>query len=247
MACGEFGPGRMAEPDRIADAIEAMLLPARPLTGLRALVTAGPTREPLDPVRFLSNHSSGRQGYAIAQALAEAGAQTVLVSGPVALAAPPGVKLVNVETAREMLDACKNALPADVAIFAAAVADWRPSARAEQKLKKDEAQSPPTIVLTQNPDILATLAGAKNRPRLVIGFAAETEKLISFASAKRVRKGADWIVANDVSETGVMGSIENRVHLITPSGTESWPLMGKHEVARRLVARISETLASMAK
>jgi phosphopantothenoylcysteine decarboxylase/phosphopantothenate--cysteine ligase len=247
MACGEFGPGRMAEPDRIADAIEAMLWPARPLTGLRALVTAGPTREPLDPVRYFSNHSSGRQGYAIAQALAEAGAQTVLVSGPVALATPPGVKLVNVETAREMLDACENALPADVAIFAAAVADWRPSAHAEQKLKKDEARSPPTIVLTQNPDILATLAGAKNRPRLVIGFAAETEKLISFASAKRARKGADWIVANDVSEAGVMGGIENRVHLITSSGTESWPLMGKHEVARRLVARISETLANMTK
>ena len=244
MACGEYGPGRMAEPERIADAIEAMLAPAGPLVGLRALVTAGPTREPLDPVRYLANHSSGRQGYAIAQALAEAGADTVLVSGPVALAAPPLVKLTNVETARDMLAACEDALPVDVAIFAAAVADWRPEVQAEQKLKKDDTNTLSGIALVRNPDILATIAGANNRPRLVIGFAAETENLISFAQAKRVRKGADWIVANDVSAAGgAMGGTENRVHLITSSGVEDWPLLDKLAVARRLVARIAETLA----
>jgi phosphopantothenoylcysteine decarboxylase / phosphopantothenate---cysteine ligase len=241
MACGEFGPGRMAEPERIADAVETMLAPARPLAGLKALVTAGPTREPLDPVRYLANHSSGRQGYAIAQALAEAGAETVLVSGPVALQAPPRVKLVNVETARDMLAASESALPVDVAIFAAAVADWRPVEQAGQKLKK--ADRAPGIALTPNPDILAAIARAKARPRLVIGFAAETENLISSAESKRVRKGADWIVANDVSESGVMGGAENRVHLITSSGVEDWPLMDKREVARRLVGRIAETLA----
>jgi phosphopantothenoylcysteine decarboxylase / phosphopantothenate---cysteine ligase len=241
MACGEFGPGRMAEPERIADAVEAMLAPARPLAGLKALVTAGPTREPLDPVRYLANHSSGRQGYAIAQALAEAGAETVLVSGPVALQAPPRVKLVNVETARDMLAASESALPVDVAIFAAAVADWRPVEQAGQKLKK--ADRAPGIALTPNPDILAAIARAKARPRLVIGFAAETENLISSAESKRVRKGADWIVANDVSKSGVMGGAENRVHLITSSGVEDWPLMDKRVVARRLVGRIAETLA----
>lgn len=244
MACGEFGPGRMAEPECIADAIEAMLAPAGPLTGLRALVTAGPTREPLDPVRYLANHSSGRQGYAIARALAEAGAETVLVSGPVALAPPRSVRLVQVETAREMLAACENALPADVAVFAAAVADWRPAEEAGQKLKKDGAESAPNIALVRNPDILASIAKANNRPRLVVGFAAETENLVSFAQEKRVRKGADWIVANDVSAAGgAMGGMENRVHLITSSGVEDWPLMDKLAVARRLVARIAETLA----
>ena len=247
MACGEFGPGRMAEPERIADAIEALLAPAGPLAGIRALVTAGPTREPLDPVRYLANHSSGRQGYAIAQALAEAGADTVLVSGPIALAAPSRVKLIKVETAREMLAACESALPVDVAVFAAAVADWRPAAQAEQKLKKDDADAAPAITLVRNPDILASIAGTKNRPRLVIGFAAETENLITYAQAKRIRKGADWIVANDVSAAGgAMGGRDNRVHLITSSGVEDWPLMDKLAVARRLVARIAETLADKA-
>jgi phosphopantothenoylcysteine decarboxylase/phosphopantothenate--cysteine ligase len=246
MACGEFGPGRMAEPEAIADAIESMLAPARPLAGLKALVTAGPTREPLDPVRYLANHSSGRQGYAIAQALAEAGAETVLVSGPVVLAPPPRVSLVKVETAREMLSACESALPVDVAVFAAAVADWRPAVQSDQKLKKDDSGEAPEITLERNPDILASLAGAKNRPRLVIGFAAETENLVAFAAAKRVRKGADWIVANDVSD-GVMGGAENRVHLITSSGEEDWPLMDKLEVARRLVARIAEVLTNSTK
>ncbi len=245
MACGEYGPGRMAEPERIADAIEAMLAPAGPLAGLRALVTAGPTREPLDPVRYLANHSSGRQGYAIAQALAEAGAETVLVSGPVALAPPPRVKLVGVETARDMLSACESVLPVDVAIFAAAVADWRPAIQSEQKLKKDDVESERSMALLRNPDILASLAGAKNRPRLVIGFAAETENLIASAQAKRIRKGADWIVANDVgAESNVMGGAQNRVHLITTSGVEDWPLMDKLAVARRLVARIAEALTS---
>ncbi|HEX3667394.1 MAG TPA: bifunctional phosphopantothenoylcysteine decarboxylase/phosphopantothenate--cysteine ligase CoaBC [Rhizomicrobium sp.] len=246
MACGEFGPGRMAEPERIADTVKAMLSPARSLTGLRALVTAGPTREPLDPVRYLANHSSGRQGYAIAQALAEAGAETVLVSGPVNLSPPPRVRLIAVETAREMLAAAENVLPVDIAIFAAAVADWRPATQAEQKLKKDEAAASPAIALTRNPDILATLAGAKNRPRLVIGFAAETENLIASAQLKRVNKGADWIVANDVSESGVMGGMENRVHLITSSAVENWPLLDKSVVARRLIERIADTLARRA-
>jgi phosphopantothenoylcysteine decarboxylase / phosphopantothenate---cysteine ligase len=246
MACGEFGPGRMTEPDRIADAIESLLAPAGPLAGLRALVTAGPTREPLDPVRYLANHSSGRQGYAIAQALAEAGAETMLVSGPVALTPPARVKLVKVETARDMLAACGNALPVDVAIFAAAVADWRAAIKSEQKLKKNDAGDVPEITLERNPDILASLAGANNRPRLVIGFAAETENLIPFAQAKRTRKGADWIVANDVSD-GVMGGAQNRVHLITSSGVEDWPRMDKLEVARRLVARIAEALTNVAK
>jgi phosphopantothenoylcysteine decarboxylase/phosphopantothenate--cysteine ligase len=246
MACGEFGPGRMAEPERIADTVEAMLSPARSLTGLRALVTAGPTREPLDPVRYLANHSSGRQGYAIAQALAEAGAETVLVSGPVNLSPPPRVRLIAVETAREMLAAAENVLPVDIAIFAAAVADWRPATQAEQKLKKDEAAASPAIALTRNPDILATLAGAKNRPRLVIGFAAETENLIASAQLKLVNKGADWIVANDVSESGVMGGAANRVHLITSSAVEDWPLLDKSVVARRLVERIAYALAGRA-
>jgi phosphopantothenoylcysteine decarboxylase/phosphopantothenate--cysteine ligase len=247
MACGEFGPGRMAEPERIADAIQSMLVPAQPLAGRKALVTAGPTREPLDPVRFLSNHSSGRQGYAIAAALAEAGAETVLVSGPVALAPPPRVTIVKVETAREMLAACEDALPADIAVLAAAVADWRPETQSEQKLKKTDAGAPPAIHLVRNPDILATLAGAQNRPALVIGFAAETENVVGYAQDKRIRKGCDWILANDVSTgTGIMGGEQNHVQLITESGVEDWPRMDKREVARRLVARIAASLAGTA-
>ncbi|HEX4080755.1 MAG TPA: bifunctional phosphopantothenoylcysteine decarboxylase/phosphopantothenate--cysteine ligase CoaBC [Rhizomicrobium sp.] len=247
MACGEFGPGRMAEPERIADAIESMLVPAQPLTGRKALVTAGPTREPLDPVRYLSNHSSGRQGYAIAQALAEAGAETVLVSGPVTLPPPPRVTMMKVETAREMLAACESALPADVAVFAAAVADWRPETRAEHKLKKIDSEAPPAIHLVRNPDILATLAGAENRPSLVIGFAAETEKVVPYAQDKRIRKGCDWILANDVSaSTGIMDGEQNHVQLITEAGVEVWPRMDKTEVARRLVARIAANFAGSA-
>lgn len=245
MACGEYGPGRMAEPAEIANAIEAMLAAPGPLAGRKAFVTAGPTHEPLDPVRYLANRSSGRQGYAIAQALAEAGAETTLVSGPVALTAPPRVRLVKVETATEMLAACENALPVDVAVFAAAVSDWRPERRAENKLKKSDAEISSSMRLTRNPDILATLAKADKRPRLVIGFAAETENVVAFAQTKRARKGADWIVANDVSPTtGIMGGEQNRVHLITAARVEDWPEMSKLEVARRLVARIADALAT---
>ncbi|HEY3777564.1 MAG TPA: bifunctional phosphopantothenoylcysteine decarboxylase/phosphopantothenate--cysteine ligase CoaBC [Rhizomicrobium sp.] len=242
MACGEYGPGRMAEPEVIVGAIAGLLAGERPLAGRKALVTAGPTREPLDPVRYLSNHSSGRQGYAIAQALAEAGAETTLVTGPVALAPPAHVHLVHAETARDMLKACENALPVDVAIFTAAVSDWRPEETSQRKLKKT-GDAPPALNLVRNPDILATLARAKTRPALLIGFAAETEDVVAFAQEKRQRKNCDWIVANDVRpETGNMGGIQNRVHLVTASGVEDWPLMNKTAVARRLVARIAETL-----
>jgi phosphopantothenoylcysteine decarboxylase / phosphopantothenate---cysteine ligase len=243
MACGEFGPGRMSEPNEIADAIEAALAAAGPLSGTTALVTAGPTREPLDPVRFLSNQSSGKQGYAIADALAQAGAKTTLISGPVGIAAPSGVKLVKVETAREMLAACEAALPADIAVFTAAVADWRPQSVANRKLKKRENASAPDIKLAQNPDILATLAHGARRPRLVIGFAAETDDVIAHAKAKLVSKGADWIVANDVSpHTGVMGGENNTVHLVTAGGVEDWPQLDKREVGSRLAARIAQAL-----
>jgi phosphopantothenoylcysteine decarboxylase/phosphopantothenate--cysteine ligase len=247
MACGEFGPGRMAEPDQIVRAIETSFARERPLLGRKALVTAGPTREALDPVRFLSNHSSGKQGYAIAQALADAGAETTLVSGPVEIAPPPQVRLVKVETAREMLSACERALPVDVAVFVAAVADWRPEAAAERKMKKSENADPPQLRLVRNPDVLATLSQANTRPALVIGFAAETENVVDFAKAKRDRKGADWIVANDVSaQGGAMGGNANRVHLITASGTEDWPLMDKTGVARELTLRIAAALARAA-
>jgi len=244
MACGEYGPGRMAEPDAIADAIEGMLAAARgSLTGVKALVTAGPTHEPLDPVRFISNRSSGKQGYAIAGALAEIGAETILVSGPVELAAPARVKLVRVETAQQMLAACESALPADVAVCTAAVADWRPDSVASQKMKKRTDNSPPVIALTQNPDILATLSHATPRPTLVVGFAAETENVAAYAQSKLTYKGCDWIVANDVSPgTGTMGGNQNRVHLVTNDGIEDWPLLDKTEVARRLAARIADTL-----
>jgi phosphopantothenoylcysteine decarboxylase/phosphopantothenate--cysteine ligase len=247
MACGEFGPGRMAEPDEIVQAIETLLIRERPLLGRKALVTAGPTREPLDPVRYLSNHSSGKQGYAIARALADAGADTTLVSGPVELASPSRVKLVKIETAREMLLACERALPVDVAVFVAAVADWRPEAAAGSKMKKREDANPPELRLVRNPDILASISQANTRPALVIGFAAETENVVSFARAKRDRKGADWIVANDVSTRGgAMGGDANRVHLITATRTEDWPRMDKAEIARRLAARIAAALASAA-
>jgi phosphopantothenoylcysteine decarboxylase/phosphopantothenate--cysteine ligase len=244
MACGEYGPGRMAEPAEILAAIETLLADDKPLTGVKALVTAGPTLEPLDPVRFLGNRSSGKQGYAIAQALAAAGAETTLVSGLVAIAAPAGVKLVKVETAREMLAATESALPVDVAVFTAAVADWRPEKIAKGKIKKT-AGPPPSIELATNPDILATIAGAKLRPRLVIGFAAETEDVVAQAIQKRLKKGCDWIVANDVSgkvSGGVFGAGRNQVHVITEHGTEAWPELDKTEIAQRLVVRIAKTL-----
>ncbi len=240
MACGEFGPGRMAEPLEIVAAIEQALGAPGPLAGVKALVTAGPTHEPLDPVRFLANRSSGKQGYAVASALADAGAETVLVSGPAEIAPPARVRLLKVTTAREMLAACEAELPADIAVMTAAVADWRPDIAQNSKIKKDAEHKAPALHLIENPDILATLAKHKKRPRLVIGFAAETDEVLAHATAKRVRKGADWIVANDVSGD-VMGGDRNQVHLITAKGEESWPEMTKTEVARRLVRRIAQT------
>ena len=251
MACGEFGPGRLPDPLAIADRIEAKLqggavlygLDPKPLAGRHALVTAGPTREPLDPVRFLSNHSSGKQGYAIAGALAAAGARVTLVSGPVEVPVPAGVDLVPIETAREMLEACETALPADVFVSVAAVADWRPSRAAakKMKLKEGEGDPHPTLELSENPDILATLSRKKKRrPRLVIGFAAETHDVEDLAVAKLKRKRCDWIVANDVSGD-VMGGAMNQVSLVTRQGIEDrWPRMTKEDVAVRLVARIAD-------
>jgi phosphopantothenoylcysteine decarboxylase/phosphopantothenate--cysteine ligase len=247
MACGEFGPGRMAEPDHIVHAIASLLAQDRPLLGRKALVTAGPTREPIDPVRYLSNHSSGKQGYAIARALADAGAETTLVSGPVELAPPPQVKLIKIETAQEMLAACEHALPVDVAVLVAAVADWRPDVAADRKIKKSDKTEAPQLRLVRNPDILTALSRANMRPTLVVGFAAETENIVDLAKAKRDRKGADWIVANDVSaKGGAMGGDANRVHLISASGVEDWPLMDKTEVARRLAQRIAAELTPAA-
>ena len=245
MACGEFGPGRMAEPLEIVAAIEKALGASGPLHGVKALVTAGPTREPVDPVRFLANHSSGKQGYAIAEALARAGADTTLISGPVGLAAPSGVKLTRVVTAQEMLAACEAALPADVLVMAAAVADWRPDITANSKIKKSADRVVPLIKLVENPDILATIAQSARRPRLVVGFAAETDDVLANAIAKRARKGADWIIANDVSGD-VMGGDRNRVHLISETGTENWPEMTKTEVGARLAQRIAEKLKGAA-
>ena len=246
MACNEYGPGRLAEPPEIFAAIAAMLEPAaQPLAGRHALVTSGPTHEPIDPVRYLANRSSGRQGHAIAAALAALGARVTLVSGPVAVADPPGVDVRRVETAEQMLAACRAALPADVGVFAAAVADWRVANSGDQKLKKTPGGPPPNLALTPNPDILAAIAVAGPlRPRLVIGFAAETQDVLRHAAEKRLRKGCDWIVANDVAPaTGIMGGSENEVHLVSDSGIEDWPRLSKDEVARRLAARIAEALA----
>jgi phosphopantothenoylcysteine decarboxylase/phosphopantothenate--cysteine ligase len=240
----ESGMGRMAEPDQIVSAIEGMFteIPrGNSLKGRRVLVTSGPTREPIDPVRFLTNHSSGIQGHAVARAAAEAGADVVLISGPVEIADPKGVRTVHVQTAAEMLKAAEQALPVDVAIFAAAVADWRVAEQAKEKLKKTNGKA--SIDLVQNPDVLATIAQHKQRPKLVIGFAAETEKLIEHARAKLKSKGCDWIVANDVSpETGVFGGAKNTVHLVTASGVEDWPLQSKQTVADGLVRKIAEAL-----
>jgi phosphopantothenoylcysteine decarboxylase/phosphopantothenate--cysteine ligase len=241
---GEAGVGRMAEPEQIVSAIEGLMviLPrTQSLKGRRVLVTSGPTREPIDPVRYISNHSSGRQGHALARAAAQAGADVVLVSGPVQIADPRGVKTVHVESAREMLIAAEAALPVDVAIFAAAVADWRVAEQAREKLKKTNGKS--SIDLVENPDILATIARHQRRPKLVIGFAAETEKLLDNARAKLKSKGCDWIVANDVSDNkGVFGGAKNTVHLITNQGVEDWPLQSKEAVAEGLVRRIADAL-----
>jgi phosphopantothenoylcysteine decarboxylase/phosphopantothenate--cysteine ligase len=246
MACGEFGPGRMAEPPVIVEAIRALLAPPdRPLAGKRALVTSGPTHEPVDPVRYLANRSSGRQGHAIAAALAGLGAEVVLVSGPVGVGDPAGVRVCRVETAREMLAACEAALPVDVAVCAAAVADWRVEGVSERKIKKVPGGAPPELRLVPNPDILATLSRAgPGRPRLVVGFAAETDAVLDHARRKREAKGCDWIVANDVRpETGIMGGEENRVQLVTGENVEDWPRLPKAEVAARLARRIADALA----
>lgn len=264
MACGEFGPGRMAEPLEIVAAAARALagdtaipLPvavsaapgaALPLRGRRVVVTSGPTHEPIDPVRFIANRSSGRQGHAIAAAAAAAGAEVVLVSGPVALPDPPGVAVLRVETAREMLAAVEGALPADLFVAAAAVADWRPRAAAALKIKKREGGTEPVLELDRNPDILATVAALREgRPALVVGFAAETDALLDHAAAKLARKGCDLLVANDVGAgTDVMGGAENAVHLLTRTagvpGVEAWPRLDKAEVARRLVARFAAML-----
>ena len=246
LAEDESGPGRMAEPEDILAAVEAALGGAahRPLAGRRALVTSGPTFEAIDPVRFIGNRSSGKQGHAIAAALAALGAETVLVTGPVAMADPVGVETVHVESAREMLAACEAALPADIAVCAAAVSDWRAEQVAGRKMKK-EGREPPALSLTENPDILATLARSARRPALVVGFAAETENVVANAQAKRARKGCDWMVANDVSPaTGTFGGDANRVHLIREDGVEDWPKLAKEEVAQRLAGRIAQALES---
>ena len=245
MACNEYGFGRLAEPAAILAAIHALLQPSRPLAGRHALVTSGPTHEPVDPVRYLANRSSGRQGHAIAAALAQLGARVTLVSGPVGIADPPGVTVHRVETADQMLAACLAALPADVAVCAAAVADWRVAAPADTKIKKTPGAAPPALALVSNPDILAALAASgPDRPQLVVGFAAETGDMLEHAQAKRVRKGCDWIVANDVRpETGIMGGEQNEVHLVTADGVEAWPRMPKSDVAGRLAQHIAEALA----
>jgi phosphopantothenoylcysteine decarboxylase/phosphopantothenate--cysteine ligase len=243
MACGEFGPGRMAEPMEIVAAIEAVLADG-PLKGRHLLVTSGPTHEPIDPVRYIANRSSGAQGSAIAAALAALGAEVTFVTGPAEVPAPDGVKVVRVETARQMLAAVEAALPADAAVFAAAVADWRVANASGAKIKKKGDGTLPVLEFAENPDILATVSRKKkDRPGLIVGFAAETDDVVENARAKRTRKGCDWIVANDVRpETGIMGGAENAVVLIREDGVEEWPRMGKAEVAKRLAARIAEAL-----
>lgn len=243
MACGEFGPGRMAEPLEIVAAIDVALGDG-PLKGRRILLTSGPTHEPIDPVRYIANRSSGAQGAAIGKALAALGAEVVFVTGPADVVPPAGVQAVQVQTAEEMYDAVQAALPVDAAIFAAAVADWRVTSAASHKLKKSK-EGLPALELAENPDILAGVSQMKKgRPALVVGFAAETDDVLANATAKRKRKGCDWIVANDVSpETGIMGGSENDVVLITADGPEDWPRMGKYAVAEKLAMRVAQALA----
>ena len=257
MACGEFGPGRLPEPERILTEIQRLLaLPTgenllagqpdfseqehRPLFGKRVLVTAGPTHEPIDPVRYIANRSSGKQGFAIAAAAAEMGAEVTLIAGPVNLATPAGVLRIDLESAREMQAEVEKALPVDAAIMVAAVADWRPETAPDQKIKKDGKSVPP-LALTENPDILATLAKHKQRPGLLVGFAAETEKIVEHAKAKLAKKGCDWIVANDVSGD-VMGGNSNAFHIVTEKGVESWPEASKEAIARKLMEKIADAI-----
>ena len=245
MACNEHGPGRMSEPEEIVTAIEGMLSAKKPgadlLAGRKALVTSGPTREAIDPVRYISNHSSGKQGHAIAAALARLGAEVTLVCGPVTVPDPSGVKVVKIDSADQMLAACLAAGGVDVAVCAAAVADWKVSRPSDAKIKKKPGAAPPALELTPNPDILATLSRpGPQRPKLVVGFAAETENLVANAIDKRQRKGCDWIVANDVSPAlGTFGGERNTVHLVSAAGVEEWPTLAKGEVAARLAARIA--------
>jgi phosphopantothenoylcysteine decarboxylase/phosphopantothenate--cysteine ligase len=241
MAEPESGPGRLSEPEEMLEAIRALFADG-PLHGRHVLVTAGPTQEPIDPVRYISNRSSGKQGHAVAAALAALGARVTLVTGPVTVPPPPGVDVKRIETAREMLAACEAALPADAAIFSAAVADWRVAHEADQKLKKEPGAGAPTLAMTLNPDILATISKHASRPKLVIGFAAETEHVIEHARQKLARKGCDWIVANDVSGD-VFGGGENTVHLVSAAGVEDWPRMAKEAVGTRLAARVAEFFA----
>ena len=257
MACGEYGPGRMSEAADIFSAIEkfygetrqpARAGPGGPLTGRKVLITAGPTHEPIDPVRYIANRSSGKQGYALAEAAIALGAEVALVSGPVSLPIPPGVELINVETARDMLQAVQGELPCDMAIFCAAVADWRTEDNAHQKMKKDGSGKPPSLKLAENPDILKTVGHLKkHRPALVVGFAAETENVVDNARRKLTVKNADIIIANDVSdEAGVMGGRDNTVHLVGRDGVENWEKMSKHDVAVRLMDRFAAMLKDIA-
>jgi phosphopantothenoylcysteine decarboxylase/phosphopantothenate--cysteine ligase len=262
MACGEYGPGRLPEPEAIKDAIDAALASApavvpltgqpdfapanhRPLYGRRILITAGPTHEPIDPVRYIANRSSGKQGFAIAAAAAEAGAEVLLIAGPVPLPTPPGVIRVDVETAVEMAAEVEQGLPVDAAIMVAAVADWRAADTAAQKIKKDGSGQVPPLALAENPDILAGLAKSSERPTLLIGFAAETNDVIAHAEAKLARKGCDWIVANDVS-ADPMGGESNRVHIVSKDGVDSWDRLPKHAVARKLMEKIADELEKIA-
>jgi phosphopantothenoylcysteine decarboxylase / phosphopantothenate---cysteine ligase len=240
MACGEFGPGRMAEPVEILNAIEALLQP-KILLGKKVLITAGPTREAIDPVRYISNHSSGKQGYALAEAALRAGAEVTLISGPTALPKPLGVYVIDVDTADQMLEACEKSLPADIAIFAAAVADWKIAKPAAEKIKKDKSGKMPSLAFLENQDILLTISKKKKRPKLVVGFAAETENVIENAKAKLAKKSCDLIIANDVSE-GVFGTDKNAVHLVSKTKVESWPQLSKTEVARRIIERCAGLL-----
>ncbi|MGX9355525.1 bifunctional phosphopantothenoylcysteine decarboxylase/phosphopantothenate--cysteine ligase CoaBC [Roseobacteraceae bacterium S113] len=244
MACGEFGPGRMVEVPEIIAAISAHFGP-RPLSGKRVLVTSGPTHEPIDPVRYIANRSSGAQGTAIAAALRDLGAEVIFVTGPADVAPPGGVSVIKVQTAQGMLEAVQAALPCDAAIFAAAVADWRVASATDRKIKKQDGKLP-TLEFAENPDILATISQMTNgRPGLVVGFAAETNDVLANASAKRARKGCDWIVANDVSpETGIMGGRENDVTIISAQGHDDWPRMGKDAVAERLAQKIADALSA---
>ncbi len=243
MACGEYGPGRMAEPLEIVAAV-ATMLGNGPLAGKHVLLTSGPTHEPIDPVRYIANRSSGAQGAALAAALRDLGARVTFVTGPAVVPPPAGVTVVRVETARQMLDAVQAALPADAAVFVAAVADWRVANATDRKIKKDGKGKMPALTFAENPDILATVSKAGNRPRLVVGFAAETDDVLANAMAKHARKGCDWIIANDVSPAaGIMGGPDNAVTVISDAGADVWPRMSKDVVARKLAAKIAEALA----